>query len=519
MNWSDTDRNAFYARTSLADLSTRASAELLAIAVDDAWDRRDVQSLRRIAEDLASTVDRNNGSPADLSELHYCLANAWNGIKVLGTQEPGGGWDWETPAAEQEMICIRRAAQKEGLAAQPDGRQCQILTNLANCYDTTGRVVDAIWNWDLALQVDPSFGMARGNRAAGLWTYAQSQYDPGHRVVLAREAWLALDPDQLFNLEPGSESDFVDIRGEIEAAVEPDALSSDFDVNGFSLGESEAEQKYRLWCLRQRAFLNPLNELGEVSVAAHDVLSCPSVVAPIGEGPRFHDYMNQIKQEFCSARWLVFEATRDHDPHFSDRGVQLYNTLDYPSYGLRTEQLKLAFRGLYSLFDKIAFFLNAYLGLQIPEKKVTARGLWYVKQDRQKGIREEFRRRENLLMRGLFWLVKDLYEDSPGYRDALDPLARQMAEVRNQLEHKYLKLHGDFWSGHGSSDFCDSLAKSLSRDEFEVLTLHLLRMARAAIIQLALSVHWEERLRANERDSDSITPPMLLDTWEDEWKS
>lgn len=519
MSWSSDDREAFHARQNLADLSVAACSALIAVAVDDAWDRRDTAMLRHIVDVLAPTVDREAAAPADLSELDYCLANAWNGIKLLATSELGGGWEWESNAAEQETLCARRSSQPSGLSEQPQGRQCQILTNLANCYDTTGRVIDAVWHWDQALLIHEAFGMARANRAVGLWTYSKSQYDPGHALVLAREAWFALDPDLLHGLEPGAGASFRDTREQIQSAVPPAALTSEFDMNGFPLGESEAEEAYRRWCLRQRAFLNPLNELGEVAVAAQDVLSCPSVVVPLGEGPRFHDYMNQIKQEFCSARWLVYEATRDHETHFSDRDVRLYNTLDYPSYGLRTEQLKLAFRGLYSLFDKVAFFLNAYLGIGIPEKRVSMRGLWYNKQDRARGLRAEFKASENLMMRGLFWLAKDLFEDSPGFREALDPLARQMSDVRNQLEHKYLKLHSDLWAGPGSSSFQDSLAKSISRDDFEDLTLHLMRSVRAAIIHLALSVHQEERMRSHDRDPDAITPPMFLDNWEDNWKA
>jgi hypothetical protein len=186
---------------------------------------------------------------------------------------------------------------------------------------------------------------------------------------------------------------------------------------------------------------------------------------------------------------------------------------------LRTEQLKLGFRALYSLFDKIAFFLNAYLDLGITEHRVSFRGLWYVDQNRTGGIRSEFAARENWPLRGLFWLGKDLFEDTDGYRDVLDPAAKQLKEVRNHLEHKYLKLHSELWNGTDSSTFTDGLAVSLHRDEFEDMSMHLLSMTRAAIIYLTLGVHREEKVRASQRDPNTITPPMPLDNWEDDWKS
>lgn len=506
-------------RTSLTDLPANEAIELLGTSIDAAWDAQNVDALRYITETLAQTIDRARVAPCEACLLDYFLANAWNGVKFLSSTIPGGGWEWESRPIEQETICIRRAIASGGLLQLPVIRMCQIHTNLGNCYSTTGRFVEAQVEWNRALSIEPQFGMARGNRAIGLWTYAKAVYDHGHALVLAREAWMQLDPSRLEGLEPRAGTSFVRVREEIERSVPDKVLATPFDVDGFPLGETDAEREYREWCLSNTLFLNPLNDIGPVRIAARDILSCPSIVAKIGEGPRFHDFMNQIKQEYCSARWIVFDATREHPPHFADRDVLLYNTLDYPSYGLRTEQLKLGFRALYGLFDKIAFFLNAYLDLGIAERDVSFRGLWYVKQKRPRGVRSEFTARENWPLRGLFWLGKDLYEDADGFREVIDPSAQRLNEIRNHLEHKYLKLHSELWGGPGSSTFTDGLAVSLGRDEFEDMTLHLLRMARAAIIYLTLGIHREERIRTSQRDPGAITPPMALDTWEDDWKS
>lgn len=505
-------------RTTLADVSADLVIELLGSAIDAAWEGRRVDVLSHIVGTLAGTINRAPLSERNRCLLDYSLANAWNSVKLLSGTHSGGGWDWESRPLEQETICIRRAIGSDGLLQIPVIRVCQMYTNLANCYSTTGRSVEAIAEWDRALLIESRFGMARGNRAVGLWTYAKSVYDRNHGFVLAREAWNQLDPSALEGLEPGADAYFAQVREEVEQSVPGDLLTTSLDLNAFSLGESQSEREYRDWCLSKRLFLNPLNDIGPVQIAACDVLSCPSIVAKIGEGPRFHDFMNQIKQEYCSARWLVYNAGSELSSHFSDRDVVLYNTLDYPSYGLRTEELKLSFRALYSLFDKIAFFLNAYLDLGVAERDVSFRGLWYVEQKRTKGVRPEFTARENWPMRGLFWLGKDLYEDSDGFREVLDPAARRLSEIRNHLEHKYLKLHSELWGGPGSSVFADSLAVSLRRDEFEEMTMHLLKMARASIIYLVLGIHREEGIRTAMRDPCAITPPMSLDIWEDDWK-
>jgi hypothetical protein len=113
--------------------------------------------------------------------------------------------------------------------------------------------------------------------------------------------------------------------------------------------------------LTNRLFLNPINDALERSVAADDGLALPSFVTKLGEPPTLIGFFNQLKQEYVSARWAYYGGTHSDRPHFSDRSVSLFNTLDYPTYGLAIEHVRTSFRVAYSLFDKVAFFLNSYL--------------------------------------------------------------------------------------------------------------------------------------------------------------
>ncbi|MDQ3624980.1 MAG: LA2681 family HEPN domain-containing protein, partial [Verrucomicrobiota bacterium] len=436
--------------TTLAGMHSGSAAEFVGNAVDNAWAAQRADVLRHLVG-LAATVDRAKATETNVTLLDYYLGNLWNGLKCLVGPHRSGSWQWDSAELEFEIICLRRAIRSKGFGQIPNVRRCQILTNLANCHSTTGRFVEAIGAWNQAIAIEPRFGMARGNRAAGRWSYAKAVYDEGHAIVMAREAWRDLDPSTLEALEPGAREYFAAMREEIEVALPAEALKATLDLADFPLGATDAEVDYRRWCLANRLFLNPLNDLGAYAIGARDILTSPSIVAPIGEGPRFHGFFNQIKQEFCSARWLAYEAMTSAAPHFSDADVVLYNTLDYPSYSLATEKLKLAFRACYSLLDKIAFLLNAYLRLAIPEKRVSFRGLWYDAQEKKKGVRQEFRTLPNWPLRGLYWLGKDLYEDAPEFRAGIDPDAERLSEIRNHLEHKYFKLHLEMWHGDDSA--------------------------------------------------------------------
>ena len=309
----------------------------------------------------------------------------------------------------------------------------------------------------------------------------------------------------------------------IESVLGKNDLTISTDMNSFSLGNSEVEIKYRKWCLENNLFLNPLNDLGPHSIAARDILHVPNMVLEIDEGPHYHGLYNQMKQEFVSARSLYYIGINEKKVHFSDKDVLLFNTLDYPSYSLSVEKVKISFRMTYSLFDKIAFFLNQYMALSIPKKKVSFSTFWYVDQKRKEGLKQKFTNLDNWPLRGLFWLSKDLFEDKPGFKNSIEPDAQELNKIRNHLEHKYIKIHENLWSGPEKRKntnlpgFNDALAFSIYREDFEIKTLRLLKMVRASMIYLSLAIHVEEKRKALEKDSKKILPRYLA-TWEDEWK-
>ena len=79
-------------------------------------------------------------------------------------------------------------------------------------------------------------------------------------------------------------------------------------------------------------------------------------------------FFNQMKQEYVSARFTLYEGLRDTKIHFSDRGVQLFDTLDFPMHSLATERVRAGFRIAYSLLDKVAFLIDHYWQLGLVDK-------------------------------------------------------------------------------------------------------------------------------------------------------
>lgn len=480
---------------SLNDFTKEEAIKRIGSLIDVSFDLSRKNGLDK-AVLLSEELVKRGLNDVELSTLYYFLGNAWAGLRKLSTKN--SDWEWEKKELENEIINYRKALNSKGFLKLYRERKCEILTNLANSMSHIGRFVEAIEYRDKALEIDPSFAMAHGSRGTGLFYYSNLLYDQDVKILFFKYAYSDLKLALSSDLHETARIFFEEHLQKIESILSLDVLEECVEMNKFSLGDTKDEIQYRRWCLENRLFLNPLNDLGAYPIAACDVLSLPPITVAIKEGPYYEGYFNQLKQEFASARFLYYEGILLRGLHFSDRYVSLFDTFDYPAYSLSIERVKAAFRISYSLFDKIGYFLNDYLGLQIHENGVSFKKLWYAKRE-DKNLRKKIKQRKNWPLRGLFWLSKDLFEDSPGFRESIEPNAQGLYEIRNHLEHKYLKLHNKrlFESSFlNSLGLVDTLAYSIYRSDFEEKTLYLIKMVRAALIYLPLAIYSEE---ANHR--------------------
>jgi hypothetical protein len=473
---------------------------------------------------LLDEMEQRALSPEHGALLHYFRANAWHLKGDLAGH--GRSWTWEQPETLQEILALSRAASHNGFALLNKIRQCQILTNRANLLNGVGRFIDALEGWDQALGILPPFAMANGNRANGLKHYVSMLHNSRHRgyfLLAAHDAALAATAKgAVFDAEypPSVAARFQALASDIATHAPIDTIRASQDLDSFSLGRSKKERSYRGWCLNERLFLNPLNDLGVHTIAARDVLTLPSLTEvnmpkemahPV---PPLFGYYNQMKQEFASARYMLFEGITASGVHFSDRGVLLYNTLDYPSFSLATEQVRASFRIAYSLLDKIAYLINSYWALDKVEDRISFRSIWF--QEGKSSLHPRFEKYENWPLRGLFWLSTEIFDGE--LKQTTNPDARELHDLRNHLEHKYLQVH-EGWAAavmpQGSS--VGALGKSISSTEMEAKALRVMKIARSALCYLSLAIGREERLRAQKRP-ERVLMPITISTWEDNWK-
>lgn len=510
---------------------------LIGQEMDSAFDNRDTGLLIELSNKSVEMSKLNECSLLDKMILSYHSATGF--ANYLSLQYNGKITYSNSNQSESEYeyaIYLYRIAmeycnsyESENIESDPLEREFfkdiknRIYTNFSNDMYLCGRLLKSIAF--LKEAHDSVFPMATGNLALKLMKYAEFDYDEGHRLVHFNEAYGLLLSIMDKEMHIDAHKCFTYYMEVLEANFSEEFLESPYIFKDYSLGNTIDEQSYRKWCLKNKLFLNTLNDYFNNSQVANDCIHLPTIITEINIGVKYHGLFNQIKQEYVSSRFMIYEGLTDKGHHFSDREVFMYNTLDYPVYGLNIEKIKCAYRCLYSLFDKISFFINDYYDIGIKDTDVSLKSIW---QSEKKGrdaykynlYLKEYMSNEdtyNVPLIGLYWLYKDISKKKIKH-DYLDPKISDLSEIRNALEHRYLKIHDYDFNFGSSNNLYDKLSKSVSMLEFEKAAMRLLEYSREAIILLVLIVQQEEFFRKKNRDSDGKIGIMKLTEYEDEWK-
>ena len=447
--------------------------------------------------DIEQLNDENNIT------LHYFLANGYNCLRDLKHKNTKKIWDFQLDESVKEIFHLRKAISNISFQKIEKQRQCQIYTNLGNCFNFIGRFIEAQQYWNKAVEISPDFAMGIGNRANGLYNYGSYLFDDFHKNLLNIFAFHDLNSALLLKefLYPEAESQMQKLYLYLKQYIPDEYQIKLPDLNSYDLGKDKILVEYRKWCLKNVLFINPLNDLGNYNIASHDSLNMPTLTLKWSKPPIYVNLFNQIKQEFGTARFSYFNSLQSNNPHFSDIDINIIETMESAQYSYYLEQLKISFRLSYSILDKIAFLLNDYLKLGMKEFDVNFNSIWYADRDKKK-LNEFFVNSKNWALKGLYWLSKDLYEKKGDWDDILEPEAKEIKKIRNSIEHRGLKVLLECVT-HYDKD--EEISYTIERLDFEAKTMKMLKLTRSAIMYLSLAIHQEE---STKEVSDSIKIPV-----------
>lgn len=484
----------------------------LAHAIDAASNTGDEASLRQLAAECEERLNATADGPNRVV-LRYYQSNTYSAIIEARCNDIAYLRNWEQPDGTRNLLLLRHAINESAFGSVDPIISCQIRTNLANRLNSLGRPIAANEEWSKVLRTIPHFAKALASQAGGITCLARTLYDDCHTSVLlaaARSLYdKALGEDALW--ESGDRDCFAPSltqkRNRLTDYLVRSRYDEDFNLNQWSFGATREERSYRRWCLRERLFLNPLNEAYPDSVAATDVLHLPSHAYGIEEVPRFPLYYNLLKQEYVTARYRLYRATQENDPDFLMQEVLMLDSGEGQVLGHYTEDLRSAFRSSYAIFDKIALFLNDYFDIGLDPKKVNFRKIWL--QPNGCEVLPMFRDRPNWPLRGLYFLSKDLFDVD--LAEVAEPEAAQLALLRHQVEHRFLSFqHSDF-------GYSTETHRIMTIDNFQRKTMHLLKMAREALVYVSLAMHREETLRRETTESDANKISVSIPSRRIEW--
>lgn len=463
---------------------------ILAILFETGRESQNIETIK-IGLDFSEKQNFQEFSNDDKMNFHFNVANGWSYLQQLTRNlNSDEFWSFEFKELEEEIINLRLALLFSR-NSNNSNRKCEILTNLGNLFSNIGRFSEAQLYWNSALKIDPTFAMAIGNIGFGLVHYSKILYDNGHQSLFYKFGYKYLKKAIKSNIYEDAKIGFQDIIELLESRFSKESLADIQNLEDFLIGDSKPEKEYRIWCLANHLFLNPLNDIVTANIAGHDCLLLPSITLKFDEPPIYQTIFNQIKQEFVSARHLLFEGLNYKKVHFSDKDNLQIDTLDYAVYSYSSEKIKTSFSICYSILDKIGYLINDYLKLGFKPDRVSFRGIWsyYDKKSKTTRLNDNIIETQNWAFRGLYWLSKDLYEKDSSFTNSIEPEAKELAQIRNYIEHKSFKIVEFGESGL----FDNGLTYVIEREDFERKTLNLFKLIRASMIYLSLGINLEEK--------------------------
>lgn len=480
----------------ISEFSPNLFLNFLAKRFEMARENKDIDSLNNIIV-LATSFNTSNFDEIQKASYYYFLGNAWGYIEDI--DKTHDEFPFESDVLNNQIIYYRSALMHI-YSDTNKSLKCQILTNLGNLLSSIGRLVEALDYYDKSLDLNKEFGMTIGNKGIVIWKYSKFIFDSKQQFIFLHIAHSYLSSCKKDLYEEATKS-FEKIKNLIEKKFSKESLSKDIAFKDLFKGKSQKEIKYRKWCLENKLFLNPLNDINEESAAATDSLFTPSMTHKLNDRPIYSSIFNQIKQEYVSSRLIFYEGITSTKPHFSDRDVIIIDTLDYSLFSYSLEKLKISFRICYSILDKIAYFLNLYLELGENKRFVTFKNIWYEKGRNKNSIKEKILLTKNLPLRGLFWLSKDFFEE--GIMDTIEPDAKELAKIRNFIEHKAFKIVEFKTLRSTHPDLFD-----IDRDSFINKSIKLLKLTRSAILYLSFLIYEEEHQRNQKRNPSEVVIPI-----------
>ncbi len=295
------------------------------------------------------------------------------------------------------------------------------LTNLGNYLSAQGRCFCALAYWEQAIEIDrnPVALIAKARNqifiAHNLFdaSHTEIQYFFARKIIADAEIeYSRLENEQKRTLERGGEL----WRFKIWFDQNYELNSFEYLNNYKQKTSSKVERRYLEWIASHNLFINDLNDVFKGEIVFQDILGLPSMqhkmnsILSLKESLVYHSNFDELRNEFTYARFLIFQASeiKENKQHFYNATYSHVEDTLHAIDNLKTSHLKSAFRILYSIFDKISYFIAKYLDLNIKEHEISFSSIF---RSKSKGVfqpRVEINQSNNYFLHALFYILKEI---------------------------------------------------------------------------------------------------------------
>ena len=385
----------------------------------------------------------------------------------------------------------------------------RLYVNLGNCFDDLGRNLEAIESFEKALYDSPEHPMALASKAKTFCFLTHVTSEKEYYSKLYYEAyWMLKNACKSKMMEEAPRKFFEDnylkptkklLTGKMNLRKKTEHVRV-----WHRRYKSKFETFYVNFCLKHRLYLNPHSFYCNCYASVGDPIVIQKMLVP-SKGKdkylRLSRYLNQVKQEFVTARFLLTQSQfKDPRLKFVDEKVAIINTLDYAFMNAYQELLKFSYRLAFSSLDKIAVFLNEYLELT-QKGKIYFANIWYTDLDYKKSLNSKLSHTHgNVGLVALYDIAQDFSKEGE---------LNRLTTIRNHLEHKYLRVVS---FSPISPPFSDENEETniheltITEDKLLEETLNLFQVVRSAIIYLVNLIWIEENKKERILDKEKVIP-------------
>lgn len=374
----------------------------------------------------------------------------------------------------------------------------RILVNYGSFLDFLGRGVEALYCYDDVLNINPEYSMAIGNRALAKMFLANisGAFRAETYIEAYQEMKSVIDNDDLIAIGGRSANEsFKRELTKIEGHFKDKSVLQQNLKGGKSKFKftSDFEREYIEFCRRYKLFLNFHTGIHDDPDSILDSAFI-RITTPVDDDTTFYSLskkLNEIKEDFLVSKVLLVQSQfRRDDLNSISKKVAFVNTLDYANYNIYSALLKSAFRNCFNILDKIAFFINDYLGLNMKDSSISFHRIW----EKEKTVKEEIRITNNISLFALYDIHLDLDSD------------KRLSKWRNSMTHRKLTVYESTLTGWDEKEDNENIGSETMLSE----TIKLMQLARSAIIYLMNFVEIEENKKRSELDG--IVPQIFADT-------